>query len=225
METARMAAPWRSSLADRLFEEFAAATRSFHEAVVAPACDRLEAGAQPADRGLNMPDYLQAVAAREARKALALGLAALWESHFREHLWKAAAIFGKEVGVTPAQVEKAQVPGLESAFAALRGFPLHDVPGYRRIEALIEVANAARHGNGRSSNRAFERYPEYFTDRRPHAGYYSYFLHGGTQRNDVRNLDVTAKHLADFAEQIEAFWGGLRRIAATESGADENPAS
>lgn len=218
--------PWRSSLADMLFEEFAAATRSFREAVVVPACERLDTGDETLERVLSPPDYLANVAAREGRKALALALAGLWESHFREHLCKAAAIFGRPIGVTPAHVEKAQVPGLESAFLTLRGFPVHSVPGYGRIQALIVVANAARHGNGRSSNRAFERYPEYFTDRRPHAGYYSYFLHGGTQRHDVRHLDVSAKHLSDFAEQIETFWGGLRKIAvATQSDADGSHAS
>ena len=102
-----------------------------------------------------MEGYSEAVAAREGRKALALGLAGLWESHFREHLWKCAAMFGAPLGITPEHVENAKVPGLEMAFNQLQGFPLQDVPSYAKVQALIDVANAARHGNGRSSNRIF----------------------------------------------------------------------
>ncbi|CAN7566624.1 hypothetical protein LJR225_004192 [Phenylobacterium sp. LjRoot225] len=203
---------WRGSLADMLFEEFASSTGTFRDLVVSPACEALSAH-EPAEgigTVLDLDDYKRAQSAREARKALALAMAGLWESHFREHMWKSVAIFGKDHDVTLARFDKARIPDLEDMFCKLRGFALTTLAPYQTIAELLEIANAARHGNGRSSEAAFRAYPQYFSESRPHAGWYSYFLHGATPLEDVRHIDVSDDQLFRFAHEIIAFWVALR---------------
>jgi len=202
-----------------LFEEFTSSIQTFRDVVVSPACQAL-AAQEPAGskkRVLDLDGYKRALSAREARKTLALGMAGLWESHFREHIWKSVAIFGKDHGVTLERFDKARISDLEEMFLKLRGFDLTAVDPYRTICALLEIANAARHGNGRSSDTAFLAHPEYFSESRPHAGWYSFFLHGATSPKDVRHIDVTEAQLIAFADAIIAFWTALREKALEAS--------
>lgn len=219
-----MALPkWRVSNADMLAHEFASVTRTFHQLVVAPACAALAAavGTGETDAASRRQGYLGRVGAREGRKALALAMAGLWESHFREHLRKSVSIFGKNYDLTPKEVDDARsMVRLETMFSQLRGFSLDDLASYAGIRSLVQVANAARHGNGASSSTVFKRYEEYFSSEKPHSGMSSYLLHGSIQSDDVRFIEITDSHLGHFAAEIEAFWIALSELAKTGDRSD-----
>jgi hypothetical protein len=208
---------WRGSIADMLWWEFSESIKVFRETIISPATATLaeleSANEPPSDGKAAMANYRGQVSARSARNTLALGLAGLWESQFREHLGKSANII-KAGGINSKKVEAAgSLARLEEYFQTVRGFPLSSFPQYTTIKALIAVGNAARHGNGYSSGTVHRTYPQYFSSDRPHAGWYSYYLHGATQPEDVRYLAITADHLNEFADAITSFWEEISRLS------------
>lgn len=211
---------WRHAHVDMLFHEFANATRTYRELVITPACAAL-AEKEPTSLDVVLPlaDYLHAISAIEGRKALTLSLAGLWESQFREHLRFSAAILMKDA--LNAKFDRMDINAWEDLFFRIRGFQPSDIPEYRSIHALVLVANAARHGNGTSNTKVFKDYSEFTSSQPPHAGWYSYFLHGGTKYGDARYISVSADQLQQFARDIEGFWEALAHMSREGARADE----
>lgn len=207
---------WRGTIADMLWWEFAEATKAFRQTILSPgyaALADLETVSAPKNTKELVENYRRQVAAQSSRKALALGLAGLWESQFREHLGKSANII-KIDDLNSEKIEAASsFAKLEEYFKNIRGFPLSTFPQYEIIKCLIVVGNAARHGNGYSSKAVHRKFPQYFTSTRPHAGWYSFYLHGATQPQDVRYLHVTTAHLEEFADAMISFWEEIKALA------------
>lgn len=172
--------------------------------VVNPSCAALAQVEEAIGRESSMEIYLAQLGAREGRKSLALALAGLWECQFREHMWKSAAVIDK--GTDLEKIWMRDFPYLERRFFKMRQIQLSVFPEYRILQTLIVVANAARHGNGGSSQKLYDDYSNYYSHTKPRAGYYSYFLHGGTRDNDVRYIDIKHAHLVEFGEAIISFW-------------------
>ena len=201
---------WRTTLADMLCKEFISAIEAFRDLVVTPACRALQ-GIEPPDPEnavLDYEAYLSRLNGLASRKALALALAGLWETQFREHLWISAAVIcpGQTIG---PKVEAAHIDELEKIFFKVRNFQLSEIAGYENIKGLIIVANAARHGNGNGSRKLYDNYSEYYSKHKPFNGWLSYFTHGGTKHSDVRYLNISEEHLRLFTNAMLDFWKAI----------------
>jgi hypothetical protein len=144
----------------------------------------------------------------EAHKSFALALNALWERNFRQHLWTSAVLEGWR----DERLENVERRPWADCFEELHGFPISWFPSYPTLKLLSLVANAVRHGNGRSARESYEACPSLFLDHEVTTGFFSYFAHGGEPVSSVRKLYIDLEMLDTFKAAIVDFWRSIRAL-------------
>lgn len=206
--------PWRVTLFDGYCESFADTTELFFSEAIEPACVAFSAkvGPEPLTPAERTNARLDAwedlrVAELEMHRSFALGLAAMWERHFRQILWNAACIIlGDQRKPALAKVERGDWKNLCTVFDGVRGFPLTKFPMYDDLELLHRIASAVRHGTGPASLWVYTHRKDLFMPYDVRSGFYAYFTLGGEEDHSINKLDIPLAQLRIFKDAIVGFW-------------------
>jgi hypothetical protein len=129
------------------------------------------------------------VLCHEMRRTFALIIAALFERQLRT--WLGTRLPGQE-----RQVEGALWPGLfdfvEKVDPSIKADPV-----VNELQELHSLANAVRHGNGKSAQKIFEQKPQLWDLTRPQAE---------LQHDLVGNMRIDDAHLARYVRAALRFW-------------------
>lgn len=126
---------------------------------------------------------------RELRRSLALILSAVFERHLRSWLARKMRAESKEIESETWPKLVRRLPAIDASLAS--------PPVTADLNSLHLVANAVRHGNGRSAEILFEKMPQFWskTKTRPDL------------RTDlVGNMRIDDARLAAFVTAILRFW-------------------
>jgi hypothetical protein len=191
--------------------------QTFFDLAVTPACTLVanelasfERG--PDDESIDRWDALRETQL-ELHRTFALGIGAMWERHFRQHLSHSISILLKDREIS--EVERADWKKLCKLFEEARGFPLTKFPSYPALELLHRTSSAVRHGNGKTSESMLASNPELF-GHEPIRSYWTYFLLGGEPDHSIHKLDISFDHLVTFKEAVVDFWRMIRALQLTD---------
>lgn len=210
---------WRSVPYDLQNAGRAEGVRTLFQATISPSCtsiaERLQTTTRgPGDDAIRAWDTLLE-ARLELHKSFALMLGALWERHFRRHLWHSAAVILPGSKSLMTRIERGDWPKLLAAFERVRGFPLSTFPSFPELALLHEIATAVRHGNGPATERLFGLRPDLFTHK-PIRSWSTYFALGGEPPDSIHKLDIPVSMLEGFASAVGDFWDQI--IALQKAG-------
>ncbi|HKX78237.1 MAG TPA: hypothetical protein VJM34_06950 [Novosphingobium sp.] len=210
---------WRPIILDGSIPEFREITLDFYRHAVDPVCTQIAAtvGERPTsnDHAEHHAWERRRTVQMEAHRSFALGIGAMWERNIRELLRQAAAILVKSI---PADLKRDIAGngfgGIESAFNAIRGFPLNWFDSYDDLRRLALLSSAIRHGDGSSAKQLQAECPDLFHDHGIESSWYAYFAFGGDGPAAVRKLDLTREHLTRFSDAVAGFWNQAEGLVA-----------
>lgn len=195
----------------------ASEVQTFFHLAITPACAFVATELASFERGTDDESIDQWDALRETQlelhRTFALGIGAMWERHFRQHLSHSIAILLKDRGIS--EVERADWKGLCKLFEEARGFPLTMFPTYPALELLYRTSSAVRHGNGKTSESMLASHPDLFSHE-PIFDFWTYFLLGGEPDHSIHRLDISFEQLVAFKEAVVEFWRMIRALQLTD---------
>lgn len=120
------------------------------------------------------------------------GLYHLWEKDLKSFLQRTIVRYR---GVDASKVEKADFPRLVSVLDDY-GFKFEQQPYYGRMNELLHVANAAKHGTGPSLKKLIALRPDLFRHNSL----------TGEIDSDIENIEIREEQFNEFADVAAEFW-------------------
>lgn len=157
---------WKNSYADVLTSKHGYMVQQYLVEVVEPALAALDEQIKKwADSKEDCSPFALGDA-RELRRAtieaFCLSIQSLWERQLRDYLCCSAKYLNNEMD--QKKIQKAKWSDLKAVFLALRGVSLEAFDSYEMLDLLQILANACRHGDGKSSDDLFKRCPELWSE-------------------------------------------------------------
>lgn len=196
--------PWKHSWADAYAARNDLVASEFLELVVRPSITALTQKHQeyvssddPVLYGFAAMDQLDLI--NKTVSAFCLSIQALWERQLRTYLTNCV----KSVPIAdidPHRLESAQWgQRLDNLFIDVRGIELKSFESYAMLDLLHLLANACRHGEGRSSRELFARHPNLWPA-------------GESPAAAFQSLPITEELLEGFVNAIVLFWMDMERL-------------
>jgi hypothetical protein len=138
---------------------------------------------------------------REAtRLSVIAGMFHQWDKHLRD--WIALEMRHEHRGKSTAKtIWGANFPETIDFLAAF-GFDVKALACYPRLDAMRQVVNTYKHGNGSSLDALKKSFPEFISNPLDIAGVPEMFR----QHSDHTDLKLTDGHVVQFSEAILEFW-------------------
>ena len=206
---------WTNCNADLATWRYGRIAQEFLDEVVQPSLRVLDAQADKWSRSDDPVAPFQLNDVEELRRAttmaFCLSIQSLWERQIRSYLRGCA----RELTKGNALSEKA-IAGywgdFDELFFTLRGIRLSSFDEYHQLDLLYLVGNVCRHGDGRSSERLWQRCPEFWPNqtRRLRKPRTAHEMENGPP--SIQTMDIPQDQLRTFVDAIVSFWHEVNYI-------------
>ncbi len=199
---------WQGSVADVYSHKFGSVARDFFLCVVEPSLTALNLKSQQ----LNISEEPAAIFFRndnieltnKTSMAFCLSIQSLWEQQIRRYLTDCVRYLKLDESIL--EIEKATWgTALDEVFYRIRGIPLLSFDSYATFCLLQMLANACRHGDGRSARNLWKAHPELW----PKQEFYP-FLEHTISPPSIQYVQITRELLSEFTDAIFWFWEDIK---------------
>ena len=206
---------WTNCHADVATWRYGRIAQEFLDEVVLPSLRALDAQADKWSRSDDPVASFQLNDIEELRRAttmaFCLSIQSLWERQIRSYLRGCA----RELTKGSALAEKAIAGNwgdLDELFFTLRGIRLSSFNEYHHLDLLYLVGNVCRHGDGRSSEKLWQRCPEFWPNQPRRSRKSRNALKGKQGPPSIQIMDIPHDQLRTFVDAIVSFWDEVNYI-------------